>query len=140
MLPVAHRLRRSTDFAAVVRYGRRVGQPGLVGYLWTGAGALGQPSRVSVGSETRVGLIVSRSVGGAVVRNRVSRRLRHVIAPRIARVPLGSVLVLRATPLTSTLHGPALDRTVDEVVERLCRAATGRASPRGSGHSRRRGR
>jgi ribonuclease P protein component len=40
----------------------------------------------------RAGLVVSRAVGGSVVRHRVARRLRHLLRPRLATLPAGSVL------------------------------------------------
>jgi ribonuclease P protein component len=44
---------------------------------------------------TRVGFVVSKAVGGAVVRNRVKRRLRHLIRPHVGRP--GRAIVIRAT-------------------------------------------
>jgi ribonuclease P protein component len=49
----------------------------------------------------RVGFVVSRSVGHAVVRNRVRRRLRHLVRdrlPELSVLPGGAVLVVRALP------------------------------------------
>ncbi len=46
----------------------------------------------------RAGLVVSKAVGGSVVRHRVSRRLRHLLAPRLATLPRGSRVVVRALP------------------------------------------
>jgi len=50
----------------------------------------------------RVGFVVSRSVGGAVVRNRVKRRLRALVRPMVM-VPTanGCNIVVRALPLSS---------------------------------------
>ena len=64
MLPQHLRLRKSADYMSVMRQGRRVCRPTLVLY------ALGS-------EQARVGLVVSKAVGGATVRNRVKRRLRH---------------------------------------------------------------
>jgi ribonuclease P protein component len=85
VLPSAHRLRRSADFSRVVREGRRTASPTLV--LHT----------LEVGGDepTRVGFVVSRTVGGAVVRNRVKRRLRHLMRPHVNRP--GRAIVIRAT-------------------------------------------
>ncbi len=33
-----------------------------------------------------------------MVRHRVTRRLRHLVAPRLERLPAGSLLVVRALP------------------------------------------
>jgi ribonuclease P protein component len=41
---------------------------------------------------------VSKAVGGAVVRNAVRRRLQHLLAERIDRLPDGATVVVRAQP------------------------------------------
>ncbi|MGH3980149.1 MAG: ribonuclease P protein component, partial [Pseudonocardiaceae bacterium] len=66
MLPAASRLTRREDFTTALRRGRRTSQGSLVVYL---AGSC-HPDRA------RVGFVVSRAVGGSVVRHRVQRRLR----------------------------------------------------------------
>lgn len=92
MLPARHRLRRSDDFSATVRGRgrRRAGGPLLVVHAATrpegGDGAV------------RVGFVVGASVGGAVVRNRVRRRLRAAMAERLDGIPCGTDLVVRALP------------------------------------------
>ena len=40
--------------------------------------------------------MAGRTVGGAVVRNRVRRRLRHLVRERLAELPAASVVVVRA--------------------------------------------
>ena len=45
---------------------------------------------------TRVGFVVSKKVGNAVVRNRVKRRLRHLV--RDLATPVPSNVVVRALP------------------------------------------
>ena len=46
----------------------------------------------------RAGFVVSKAVGGAVQRNRVKRRLRHLCREELASLPAGSLLVVRALP------------------------------------------
>lgn len=46
----------------------------------------------------RVGFVVSKKVGNAVVRNRVTRRMREIIRPRITELPTCSAIVVRALP------------------------------------------
>ncbi len=46
----------------------------------------------------KVGFVVSRAVGGAVVRNRVRRRLRHLAREHLPDLPHGSLVVIRARP------------------------------------------
>ncbi len=48
----------------------------------------------------RVGFVVSKAVGNAVVRNRVKRRLRHLVATLDA--PAGARVVVRALPPAAT--------------------------------------
>ena len=73
-----------------------------------------------VGTPTRVGFVVSRSVGAAVVRNRVRRRLRHLAADQIDRLPPGSRVVVRALPgsaaATYDQLGTALRSALDRAV------------------------
>ena len=61
------RLRRSQDFAATMRTGRRARHALLTAV-----------ARRSPADDTRVGFAVSRRVGGSVVRNRVKRQLRMI--------------------------------------------------------------
>jgi ribonuclease P protein component len=49
-----------------------------------------------------VGFVVSRAVGNAVVRNRVKRRLRHLVREHLASLPGSAVLVVRALPAATT--------------------------------------
>ena len=65
-----NRLSRSRDFDTVYRAGRSVSTRYLTLYCFT------RPDPDDDG-EPRLGLAVSRQVGGAVVRNRVKRRLRE---------------------------------------------------------------
>lgn len=46
----------------------------------------------------RVGFVVSKAVGNAVTRNRVKRRLRHLVAAALPTLPGGVELVVRALP------------------------------------------
>ena len=46
----------------------------------------------------RFGLIVGKTVGNAVVRHRVSRRLRHICAGAVATTPAEFDVVIRALP------------------------------------------
>ena len=59
--------------------------------------ALGD-ARELAASPAKVGFIVSKAVGGAVVRNRVKRRLRAMSRPLVAAMPDGLDVVVRALP------------------------------------------
>jgi ribonuclease P protein component len=110
VLPAARRLRHRAEFSDAVRLGQRAGSPGLVAHL------LITPRAVPA----RVGFVVGRGVGPAVVRNRVRRRMRHLVADRLTRLPAGALLVIRATPASADASsadlGVALDRVFDRVL------------------------
>ena len=46
----------------------------------------------------RVGFVVAKKIGNAVVRNRVTRRLREIVRPHLETLPAGSAMGLRALP------------------------------------------
>jgi ribonuclease P protein component len=100
VLAAAQRLRRSTDFAAAIRGGRRVGRGTVVVHL-----LLEEPAQAT---SARAGFVVSKAVGNAVVRNKVRRRLRHLVRPLLADLPDGSTLVVRALPKAATAGFPEL--------------------------------
>jgi len=101
MLPAAHRLRRSTDFAGTVRGGRRASRGTIVVHY---------VKPVSTGENpAKAGFVVSKAVGGAVVRNKVKRRLRHIVAAHLTQLPPGSSIVVRALPSASSAGYSALE-------------------------------
>ena len=92
MLPSSNRLTAAEDFRQTVRRGRRSGGPLVVVHLVV-------PNVDKATSEpVKVGFVVAKSVGQAVTRNRVKRRLRHLMRERISSLPSGSLLVVRALP------------------------------------------
>ncbi|MBL7260822.1 ribonuclease P protein component [Paractinoplanes lichenicola] len=93
MLAAAQRLRRSADFAAAIRGGRRVGRGTVVVHL-----LLEEPVQATT---ARAGFVVSKAVGNAVIRNEVKRRLRHLVRPVLGELPDGSMLVVRALPASA---------------------------------------
>ena len=46
----------------------------------------------------QAGLIISKNVGGSVVRHRVARQIRHALLDHVKIMPNGSQLVVRALP------------------------------------------
>ena len=104
-----HRLSRSRDFDAVYRSGRSVSTRFLVLYWFPRDedGDAGEP---------RLGLAVPKSVGNAVVRNRVKRQLRETWrGARRPRAP-GHDYVLVARP---GLAEPADTRGHEWLAERV---------------------
>lgn len=123
MLAAAQRLRRREDFTAVLRRGRRVGRGVLVTHL----SVVIDESRFST-LPARAGFVVSKAVGNAVVRNRVRRRLRHLMRDRLAELPAGSSVVIRALPGAADRDYRALTKDLDAA---LAAARSGRTSRTG---------
>ena len=120
MLPARHRLRSSADFVAVFRGARgaggsRSGSRFMVVHINSTDARAGQPPRI--------GLVVSKAVGNAVVRNRTKRILRALVSTRIGQLPDGVDVVIRAkTDLPGTptdILAQDLDRLLAVVLPRV---------------------
>ncbi|AUS78796.1 ribonuclease P protein component [Actinoalloteichus sp. AHMU CJ021] len=162
MLPPAARLTKSQDFDLVVRRGRRAGRRRVVLHALCvpelGVGArdtdnagsttpTSHPTRVEPprrsqrsssvpgSASTRVGFVVSKAVGNAVVRHQVARRLRHVVRERLAAIPRGTSLVVRALPPSATASSRELAADVDRLLARLGLVDDPSASRRRTGGS-----
>ena len=116
MLPAAARMRRKAEFSQAIRNGSRAGKPLLSGHLLVRAGQ-DEPARV--------GFVVSRAVGSAVLRNRVRRRLRHLVRGYLVSLPGGSLLVLRAHPRAATARQADIAAELDLVIGTLLRRQGG---------------
>ncbi|GAA5017611.1 ribonuclease P protein component [Terrabacter aeriphilus] len=115
MLPARHRLRERADFTSVVRgpgASRAGGRLIVVHANRTDARADLPP---------RVGFVVSKAVGNAVVRNRTKRRLRASMSARLAQLPEGLDLVVRANPAAAEAGWEQLDGAVGRQLDTVCR-------------------
>ena len=72
-----------------------------------------------VGPGPRVGLVVGKAVGNAVVRNRVKRQLRHLVRPYLTQLPPSSELVIRALPPAATMSGAELGAELARCLDRV---------------------
>jgi ribonuclease P protein component len=98
VLGADQRLRRSHEFAAIIRAGRRARRGEVIVHA----------ARLERCSGTKAGFVVSRAVGNAVTRNLVRRRLRHLVRPLLVDLPPGIRVVVRALP-------GAADATFDQL-------------------------
>lgn len=124
MLTREHRLRDGQSFGFAVRRGRRAGTRTVVLHL-AEVPATTSRSASSAGSSStgpaRVGLVVGKAVGNAVVRNTVKRRLRHLVRERLTLLPPTALLVVRALPPAGDATSHELGTDLDQALGRLVR-------------------
>jgi ribonuclease P protein component len=106
-------MRNRADYRVTVRTGRRGAGRTLVVHFAPGEGQ----------APARVGLIVSRSLGGAVVRNTARRRLRSLLRQRLGLFPTGSRVVVRALPEAAAASSEQLGDDLDAALEAAWRRA-----------------
>lgn len=97
-------LRRRGDFSRVTRRGRRFAGPFMTWFLAEGRG------------RTRVGITVAGTVGGAVVRNRLRRRLKAILDHYPLGAPPWRDIVVIARPGAGELSFPTLQSEVARVL------------------------
>lgn len=78
MLPAAQRLRENRDFRLIYARGRSQVHRLAVLYVFRRSG-----EQAKAASGLRIGFVVSKKQGDAVVRNRIKRRLREAVRQRM---------------------------------------------------------
>jgi ribonuclease P protein component len=108
VLAKANRLVRANDYRNAVRRGIRSGAANSVIYIAMRDDAL----------PVRFGFIVAKTVGGAVVRNRVRRRLKAIGYELTARIQPGTDVVIRALPGSAQASWATLQNEILGLVTR----------------------
>jgi ribonuclease P protein component len=116
VLPAGARIRSREQFTAVVRGGRRASSATVVVHA-----LLDRPARQ--GDSPRIGFIVGRTVGGAVIRNRVRRRLRHLMRERLASIPDAPLIIVRALTPAGVASTRRLGADLDHCLTRVMGSA-----------------
>jgi ribonuclease P protein component len=114
VLPVSARLTSPQDFARTTKSGLRTTTEHFVGYLYVNPASTDQP---------RAGLIIGKAVGNSVRRHRVSRQIRHAIAPTLQHFPQGSLIVLRGLKQSEVID---VAQEINEISTRLIKKAAKR--------------
>ncbi|GAA2016782.1 ribonuclease P protein component [Nakamurella flavida] len=126
MLPSPSRLHTAAQFSAVMRGGRRVGSRSLVVHLLSRpASSIGDatPSGAVVAGPARGGFVVSGKIGNAVVRHRITRRLRPVLREELGSLPAGTDVVVRALAPAATVESAELRDDLRSAVRAAARKA-----------------
>jgi ribonuclease P protein component len=105
-----HRITRGEDFRRIVRTGNRVGGKSCI---------IHAVIRVPADSPARFGYIVTKSVGNAVTRNRVRRRLQAISQSHLRRGLTGVDVVFRVLPAAQHLTYSELCNDVEALFARI---------------------
>ena len=107
--PATRRVKRRRDFERVRKEGRTV------------RGALLTLGVLPVEGENafKVGLVTSRRLGGAVVRNRVRRRLREIVRRCQHQIVAGHWLVVIARPAAAKASSAILEKEWRRLAQRV---------------------
>ena len=130
MLPTEQRLCANRDFRLIYTRGHSFAHSLAICYVLrrTGDYAAVAPGR-------RIGFVVSKKQGKAVVRNRIKRRLRETIRARLNEMKEGPFdLILVGRTRTHTAEWADLEAAVEELLRRAG-VLTGRSAEQEQGKS-----
>jgi len=109
VLARANRIVRADDYRNTVRRGRKSATAHCVVYV-----NVANPKVADV----RFGFIVAKSVGNAVVRNTVRRRLKAIAHTKLSVLPEGTDVVIRALPGTLDVPWSTLLEEISVVIDK----------------------
>lgn len=111
MLARANRIVRADDYRNTVRRGRKSATAHSVVYV-----------RRRDDDAIRFGFIVAKTVGNAVVRNTVRRRLKGVCHELLQSMPAGTDIVIRSLPGSIDVSWSTLLKDISGVVDKVVKA------------------
>lgn len=130
MLAVKNRITRQDGFGPIIKGGSKAGNDVLVVSLLLGSDSDNdRPARAGI-------IVGKRHIPRASARNRVKRRLRHLLQPRLSSLPADSQVVIRALSNAADLSSEELAIILDRLLAIALRKAsrsrailTGASSP-----------
>ena len=128
MLPAEERLRENRDFRLIYARGRSHADSLAVIYVLRRNG-----DYANAAPGLRIGFVVSKKLGDAVVRNRIKRRLREAVRLRLSNLregPFDIIFVGRAG--AKGADWPAIEASIEELLRRagmMREPASGRERP-----------
>lgn len=127
MLAVKNRITRQDGFGPIIKGGSKAGNDVLVVSLLLGSDSdNGRPARAGI-------IVGKRHIPRASARNRVKRRLRHLLQPRLSSLPADSQVVIRALSNAADLSSEELAIILDRLLAiALRKASRSRAIPTGA--------
>ena len=125
MLSAERRLTRQEGVADTLKKGRKSGNFALVVSVLPGAHEA--PARAGI-------IIGKRQISKATTRNRIKRRLRHIIQARVVTLPNGYTVVVRCLEGAVGMSSEELGRTFDRLLaSALKKTAADEVAQGGSG-------
>ncbi len=101
-------MRRGQDFSRTTKTGHRATSDLLVVYFLT---------HEQLASTPQVGLIINKSVGGSVTRNRIARQLRHAMVDHLRELKPNTQVVIRVLKNHSDYRSD-LSALIEKVIKR----------------------
>jgi ribonuclease P protein component len=106
--PKSNRILRSKDFRRVYDNGAKFSGPLFSAFCLRNNGVEG----------VRIGFTCPRALGGAVVRNRIRRRVREAVRTRLEQAGAGWEIVINPRLRVMTVPFPQLEREIEKLLQR----------------------
>ena len=110
------RLRKHADFQRVYQASRRYSSASMTYFFRV------RDASEPAGSEPRIGFTTGRVLGGAVVRNRIRRRMREAARLHASELPLRTDVVLHPRKVVLDMNFALLEKEVSRVFTAIAAA------------------
>ncbi|MDA8442520.1 MAG: ribonuclease P protein component [Peptococcaceae bacterium] len=108
MLKSIYRIKKNREFRYIFQHSRGIPSRYLVVYY-----------RRHERPEPRFGFVVSKKVGGAVIRNRVRRVLREMVRKNVIRIRPGVDIIFIARPAIKGIKGTEVEQVLLKLLNKI---------------------